>query len=1200
MALFGLGRRRPEVDDRPARAWTKDLEAVVAPLPGADGIVDYVLTGRDPAALAALRSSNHYVLHLWLRSPMSQGDVDPGALRRFYGGFGAVDAAVLRRWGRVLDAIQGRAQAWGTTLSPVAGAHWPDLMIAQMVAATAGPTPLPATLDDLARVAATDGATLRDLLTALLTPSARTSHGHYGPGDLGRLPGLAEALVEHADLVTTALTAGAVDARVAVVTIVGVALPDAQLDVVVDDLARAATGTSAQVREHAEPVLARAPGAVAALRAVAVEGGPAARGRALELLVQRPDQAEWARRTALGDRAASVRDLVAQWDAAAADRPDDDLVLEPVAPIRWAVPRPAAEALARRLVDDLVAMVSAENSHRRALQGQAPGRVHTDPVPTEDTYRHVLALLVSDTPPPATPSVTVPYWTATRVLEKLEADGLLDAVSVVKLAVALDLLDKRYGHGGAAQLLNAVHARTGAPDLRTLQAMLDRTGLDGRAVVWRSYSRSWGARLARTWDDADVWPYVAENLDWIMGDTSGSAWEVDSLARFTAVGTLPRQPERLVEHLLALALGPRKTLRAPAQDALAGTPGIAPRATSGLVDGRSEIRLVTAQWLTRLADPAALPALQAAWAVERQDVVRGALLDALLAVGERAETYLDPRATSLAAAKAVAKGLPAALDWCAWDSLPEVRWASSGETVPHEVVQWLCATAVKARSPEPDAVLRQYAVLFDAGDRERLAHHLLTGWLHADTVPRPPAEAEDRARQDATASHRWLTDPSGPYPGLTVEQLTAAMLPGYLRQPAGSATASKGVLAVVAACGGRDVVAPTERYLREWYGQRAAQGKALLAMLAWVDDPAATQLVLAVGSRFRTKSFQEEAMRQAASLADRKGWTIDELADRTIPTGGFDDDGVLELPYGPRTFVARLLPDLAVEVRDPDGRTIKTLPTPRKTDDADEAKESRKALTAAKKDVRTIADLQQRRLHEAMCTERSWSAEDWQRYVCAHPVVGPAVRRLVWVALDEGVEPVVFRPLDDGTLTDVDDEPVTLAPTARVRVAHDSLLTSELSAAWTAHLADYEITPLFHQLGRGLRPLTPQDRAGREIADFEGHLLGAYALRGRATRLGYTRGPTEDAGWFYSYVKRFPTLGLVAHIAFTGNVLPEQERPVALRALTFTREHPDHPAEQLTLGDVPAVLVSECWHDLAEVAAQGTGFDPDWQKRTEY
>ena len=1200
MAFFGLVRGRTTADDGPPRAWVRDLEKAVASLPDAPGIVDYVLTGRDPAPLAALSSPSTSTYH-WLPSGRGHtGAVEAPVACALYAGFADVEADVLRRWGHVLDAADAPTRGWAATVAPLAGRRWHDVMIAQMVATTPGADPLPAGFADLVRVAAFDDATPRDLVAALLTVSVQGHYSHrYDCVQLARLPGFADALLDHPDAVTAALTTGTVDARVAALRVVGEALPDERLGAVVDALARAATTSSTQVRERGRQLLARAPGATAALRTIAVRGTPPARAHALELLVRYPEEVEWARRTAAADRAGHVQALVAHWDAAAAaatDADDDDLVPEPLPPVRWAVPRDAAEACARRLVD---LMTEGVREHNRLLQqhaGYATRSTRPLPAPAPRTRGDLVALLVSDDPPSRLTTLGLEHWRAARLLQPLAADGTLDPVSAVKLVVAMGLDDVQPGHDGGANVLRAVHTRTGAPDLRTLQAMLDAAGVDGFALIWRSWSRRWGPRLGRGWDDADVWPFVAENLDRILDDVSGGEWDVDELSAITAVATLPRQPARVVEHLLSLALGTRKALRGPAQEALADTPGIAARAATGLLDGRTQCRLAAAQWLARLADPVALPALQAAWATERHDVVRGALLDALVAVGERAETYLDPQATSRTAAKAVAKGLPPALDWCAWDALPQVRWASSGEPVALEVLQWLCLTAVRSRSPEPDAVLRQYAALFDPADRQRFAHHLLTAWLQADLAPLPPEVAEQNLRAYAPANHFWLTGSGRPYENMTVEELTAALLPTFLRQPAGSATASKGVLAVVAACGGRDVVAPAERYLREWYGQRAAQGKALIAMLAWVEHPAATQLVLSIGSRFRTKSFQQEAVAQAQALAERKGWTVDELADRTIPTAGFDDDGVLALPYGPRTFVARLLPDLTVEVRDPDGKVLKTLPPPRQSDDQDEAKESRKTLTAAKKELRTIADLQGRRLYEAMCTERSWSAEDWQRYLCAHPVVGPAVRRLVWVATDEDAEPVVFRPLDDGTLTDVDDAPVTLAPTARVRVAHDSVLTPEQAAAWTGHLADYEVVPLFQQLGRGLRTLTEQDRAHLELDDLQGHVLGAFALRSRATRLGWTRGTAEDGGWFYWYAKRFPTLGILASIEFTGNTLPEEDRKVALTTLSFSREQqPGSDAERLTLGDVPAVLVSECWHDMREIAAQGTGFDPDWK-----
>ena len=118
------------------------------------------------------------------------------------------------------------------------------------------------------------------------------------------------------------------------------------------------------------------------------------------------------------------------------------------------------------------------------------------------------------------------------------------------------------------------------------------------------------------------------------------------------------------------------------------------------------------------------------------------------------------------------------------------------------------------------------------------------------------------------------------------------------------------------------------------------------------------------------------------------------------------------------------------------------------------------------------------------------------------------------------------------------------------------------------------------------------------IGDFEGHLIEAFALRGRATKLGYTRGPTEDGGWFFSYEKRFPTLGLQATIEFSGNGLPEENRVVALTQLTFasTDKSGTSRGGGLKLARIPATLLSECYQDLKLLAAEGKGLDPDWKK----
>ena len=119
--------------------------------------------------------------------------------------------------------------------------------------------------------------------------------------------------------------------------------------------------------------------------------------------------------------------------------------------------------------------------------------------------------------------------------------------------------------------------------------------------------------------------------------------------------------------------------------------------------------------------------------------------------------------------------------------------------------------------------------------------------------------------------------------------------------------------------------------------------------------------------------------------------------------------------------------------------------------------------------------------------------------------------------------------------------------------------------------------------------------------DFQGHLIDTYALRARTLKLGYMRGAAEDGGWFYAYEKRFSTLGMTARIEFTGNPLPEEKRTAALLKLSFNAAaEAGRQSAAIALNKVPKVLLSECYNDLRLIAADGPGFDPDWEKKSEY
>src|SRR5690606_2059699 len=145
------------------------------------------------------------------------------------------------------------------------------------------------------------------------------------------------------------------------------------------------------------------------------------------------------------------------------------------------------------------------------------------------------------------------------------------------------------------------------------------------------------------------------------------------------------------------------------------------------------------------------------------------------------------------------------LAWVPWNALPDVRWADNGERVAREVLQWMISQACRANSPEPNAVLRKYCAMFDAHDRERFGQWVLDQWLSEDVFPISPEEAQTRARSTAQALFNSMRTHPQYYQGhaqlgKSEEELVAFYLPGLLRQPKGSAVASKGVLAVAAAC----------------------------------------------------------------------------------------------------------------------------------------------------------------------------------------------------------------------------------------------------------------------------------------------------------------------------------------------------------------------------------------------------------------
>src|SRR5437763_1295364 len=143
--------------------------------------------------------------------------------------------------------------------------------------------------------------------------------------------------------------------------------------------------------------------------------------------------------------------------------------------------------------------------------------------------------------------------------------------------------------------------------------------------------------------------------------------------------------------------------------------------------------------------------------------------------------------------------------------------------------------------------------------------------------------------------------------------------------------------------------------------------------------------------------------------------------------------------------------------------------------------------------------------------------------------------------------------MEDGPVTDLKDESATVEPEAKIGLAHDCNTPADVVKNWGVHLQDYEVASLFVQFGKSIYTLADETRDAVAVDDFRGHVLQAFALRNRLTKCGYTRGAVIDGPYFNDYHERFPTLGIQATVTFSGNSMPEQDRPVAIDSLQFVR-----------------------------------------------
>ncbi|MEM6954189.1 MAG: DUF4132 domain-containing protein [Myxococcota bacterium] len=375
-------------------------------------------------------------------------------------------------------------------------------------------------------------------------------------------------------------------------------------------------------------------------------------------------------------------------------------------------------------------------------------------------------------------------------------------------------------------------------------------------------------------------------------------------------------------------------------------------------------------------------------------------------------------------------------------------------------------------------------------------------------------------------------------------------------------------------------------FIRRWPGEsqhkRAVNG---LDVLAEIGSDTAMMCLNGVAQKIKYKGLQRQARARMDDIAKRRGLTKEELEDRLVPDLGLEDDGSLELDFGPRSFRVGFDETLTPYVVDAKGKRRKSLPKAAKADDSALAEEATARFKGMKKDVRALAKIEIGRLERAM-GRRSWSAADFEVFLVDHTLMIHLTRRLVWTARDAVGVAHTFRVAEDRTYATIVDDPFELGEDSVVSLTHRLELTDDDVARWSTVFRDYELQAPFSQLDREIFRLAEGEYTDHAITRFEGRVVETSQVRGLQSR-GWRHGEPQDAGVFHAMGK--PLRGEEhAWLSFANGIGIQagyDEATQTLGVVEFSVVEPWGWSSQPTSGaraiaDVDAVTISEVLRDV--------------------
>jgi hypothetical protein len=325
----------------------------------------------------------------------------------------------------------------------------------------------------------------------------------------------------------------------------------------------------------------------------------------------------------------------------------------------------------------------------------------------------------------------------------------------------------------------------------------------------------------------------------------------------------------------------------------------------------------------------------------------------------------------------------------------------------------------------------------------------------------------------------------------------------------------KYLLALAALLGNDDVVDKIRITINKWIDEsRVKMAEYGVGALALQGSNKALRWVEWYSRKYRNKKANVGAAATEAleAAAEELNITPYELGDRIVPDFGFD--GLFKhFTINGEEYRAFIDSNFKIAFFNEDNKKLKSLPANADT----ELKEEFKAIT---KEVRDIVKAQSLRLEHYVVVQRKWTLDQWQQFFLNNPVMFIYATKLLWGIYDTGSAlKQCFLCQEDTTLTDEEDNEITVPEETLVGIVHPLHLTSGLLQTWKQKFFDLSIDPVFPQLERPVYNLKEEDKKQCIVREFTDKRTEPGSIKNTLDKHGWRKGAAVDGGMIDSFFK---------------------------------------------------------------------------------